>query len=66
MTTLPVLYLAYLVRAGGESGKVHSDVRRRWDNGDPEARTRMRHFADWAVEARQALEQVCSSYYVIS
>jgi glucuronokinase len=33
-TGLPPLYLAYMVQAGGDSGKIHSDVRRRWDQGD--------------------------------
>ena len=35
MTVLPPLYLAYMVKAGGDSGKIHSDARRRWEQGDP-------------------------------
>jgi glucuronokinase len=51
---LPPLFLAYL-RQGTESGKVHSDVRYRYQSGDPEVHAAMTEFARYAVEAREAL-----------
>jgi glucuronokinase len=51
---LPPLYLAY-VRHGTESGKVHSDIRYRWNAGDPVVRDAMREWAGYAVEARDAI-----------
>ena len=36
ISLLPELYLAYCTSVGGESGKVHSTVRERWINRDPE------------------------------
>ena len=35
-TILPPLYLAYNVAEGGDSGKVHSTVRDRWQQKEPE------------------------------
>ena len=51
---LPPLFLAY-TREGSESGKVHREVRFRYESGDPEVRGAMREFAEYAVEARAAL-----------
>ena len=51
---LPPLFLAYS-RTGSESGKVHQNVRFRWEQGDPEVRDAIREFAGYAVEARQAI-----------
>jgi len=30
---LPTMYIAYQVKAGGDSGKMHSNVRKRWEEG---------------------------------
>ena len=54
---LPPLYLAYMVRAGGDSGKVHSTVRRRWEAGDHDVHVGMREFVRLADAARDALLQ---------
>lgn len=51
---LPPLFLAYMPR-GTESGKVHSSIRYRFDDGDPEVRAAMRQFAQYAVEAKSAI-----------
>ncbi|QDZ22910.1 glucuronokinase [Chloropicon primus] len=40
---------------GGESGKIHSNVRQRWLDGDEEAREAMRTFARLAEEGREVL-----------
>jgi glucuronokinase len=53
---LPPLFVAYVADPGGESGKIHSDVRRRWEAGDPEVRQAMLTFASFAVDGRKALE----------
>ena len=48
---LPPLYLAYKVKAGGDSGKIHSDARRRFEAGDPFVVAGMQKLgamADWA------------------
>jgi len=42
---LPPLYLAYMVKAGGDSGKIHSDVRRRWESGEQAVVDAMNEFA---------------------
>ncbi len=52
---LPPLFLAYTA-IGSESGKVHNDVRYRYESGDPEVLGAMREFADYAVAAREALD----------
>lgn len=51
---LPPLFLAYM-RHGTESGRVHSDIRYRWNAGDPVVREAMREWAQYAVEARESL-----------
>jgi glucuronokinase len=52
---LPPLFLAY-VRNPSDSGKFHSDVRRRWLNGEPEVRRAMETFASFADTGKTALE----------
>lgn len=54
---LPTFYLAYQVKAGGESGKIHSDVRKRWEQGDPEIVEGMKVFAKYTDEAKVAVGQ---------
>ena len=46
-----------MVRAGGDSGKVHSTVRRRWEAGDHDVHVGMREFVRLADAARDALLQ---------
>jgi len=52
---LPPLFLAYVLDPS-DSGVIHSDVRRRWDEGDQEVRQAMRTFAGFADTGRAALE----------
>jgi glucuronokinase len=52
--SLPPLFLAYTA-GGSESGKVHNDVRYRYEAGDPAVVAAMREFAEYAVAARDAL-----------
>ena len=52
---LPPLFLAYVLDPS-DSGVIHSDVRRRWNEGDPEVRQAMLTFAGFADEGRAALE----------
>lgn len=52
--SLPPLFLAYTA-IGSESGKVHNDVRYRYESGDAEVIAAMREFATYAVAARDAL-----------
>ena len=54
--SLPPLFLAY-TSVGNESGKVHNDVRYRYEAGDPEVLAAMREFASYAVDARDSLER---------
>lgn len=54
--TLPPLFLAYR-SASGESGKVHNNVRFRYEAGDREVIDAMKRFAQFAVEARHALAE---------
>ncbi|MHB0938057.1 MAG: mevalonate kinase family protein [Armatimonadota bacterium] len=51
---LPPLYLAYVLDPS-DSGVIHSDVRRRWNEGDPEVRAAMETFASFAADGREAL-----------
>ncbi|MHB8995593.1 MAG: mevalonate kinase family protein [Armatimonadota bacterium] len=53
---LPPLYLAYTDEPS-DSGKVHSGMRTRFDDGDPDVRAGMREFASYADEAYEALLQ---------
>lgn len=54
MSSLP-LFLAY-ESDPSDSGKIHSNVRARWDAKDPEVLEAMNRFADLTVQARAALE----------
>ncbi|MHB9132161.1 MAG: mevalonate kinase family protein [Armatimonadota bacterium] len=51
---LPPMYLAYVLDPS-DSGKIHSDVRRRWNEGDPEVRQAMHTFAGFAEDGKRAL-----------
>lgn len=53
---VPPLWLAYISKFG-DSGRVHSTIRFRWERGDPEVVEAMRTFARYAEEGREALEQ---------
>eukprot|EP00039_Didymoeca_costata_P022849 m.5353 g.5353 ORF g.5353 m.5353 type:complete len:619 (+) comp3281_c0_seq1:104-1960(+) len=52
---LPPLWLAYLGDPS-DSGKIHNDVRKRFDNGDEEVMKGMRTFADITDRGKQAIE----------
>ncbi len=51
---LPFLYLSYLGDPS-DSGRIHSDVRRRFDGGDEGVAAAMRRFARLTEEAREEL-----------
>jgi len=56
---LPPFGLAYLAEdhfGTMESGRVHSDVRHRWEQGDPEVRRTMKEIARCAESGREALK----------
>lgn len=53
---LPRLFLAWADNPS-DSGKIHSDVRFRFQRGDPDVVDAMRTFARFAEEARRALER---------
>jgi glucuronokinase len=52
---LPPLFLAYVLEPS-DSGVIHSDVRRRWNEGEPEVRAAMETFAGFAEQGKTALE----------
>jgi glucuronokinase len=52
---LPDLYVAYLGAAAESSAVTHSDLRRRFDAGDPAVRSAMRRLAELAREGREHL-----------
>ena len=52
---LPPLFLAYVVDPS-DSGVIHSDVRRRWNEGDADVRAAMHTFAGFADTGRAALD----------
>lgn len=54
VASLP-LFLAYEADPS-DSGKIHSNVRARWDAGDVEVKEAMSHFAELTVAARAAIE----------
>lgn len=54
---LPPLYLAYNTRVGGDSGTVHSTVKERWAQRDPELVAGMRALGGYADEALGALQR---------
>jgi glucuronokinase len=51
---LPRLFIAYVLNPS-DSGAFHSDVRRRWNEGDPVVRQAMRTFASFAADGKAAL-----------
>ncbi|OPZ86907.1 MAG: D-glycero-alpha-D-manno-heptose 7-phosphate kinase [bacterium ADurb.Bin429] len=53
---LPPMYLAYVLNPS-DSGKIHSDVRRRWNESEPEVVQAMHTFAGFADSGRAALER---------
>lgn len=53
---LPPLFLAWDTRCS-DSGQIHSTVRHRFQQGDPEVHQAMRTWADYADQARQALAE---------
>jgi len=54
---LPNLFLAYVEGSGKDSGRMHNQVRFRFNQGDREIVDAMATFAGYAVEAKQALEK---------
>ncbi|EDQ91895.1 uncharacterized protein MONBRDRAFT_14509 [Monosiga brevicollis MX1] len=53
---LPQFWLGYLADPS-DSGKIHSDVRQRYDAGETAAVEGMKRFASFAEEAKQAIEE---------
>ncbi|XP_063063495.1 glucuronokinase with putative uridyl pyrophosphorylase [Engraulis encrasicolus] len=53
MEALPSFWLAYLGDPS-DSGRIHSNVRQRWLNGEPEVIEAMKSFADLTDQARSA------------
>lgn len=53
---LPILYLAYNTQFGGDSGKVHSTVKERWLNKDPELIEGMKTLGTYADEAVESIQ----------
>lgn len=56
-TMLPPLYLAYNTNAAGDSGKVHSDAKQRWLNGDKVMLDGMQAIAGLADDLLEALKR---------
>jgi len=54
---LPNLFVAYMEGSGKDSGKMHNEVRFRFNQGDKEIIDAMTRFADYALEAKQALAE---------
>ena len=54
---LPNIFVAYMEDSGKDSGKMHNEVRFRFNQGDKEIIDAMSRFADYALEARQSLEE---------
>ncbi|XP_071806247.1 uncharacterized protein [Asterias amurensis] len=52
---VPPLWLAY-IRNPSDSGKIHSNIRQRFDSGDAEVVAGMQKFAELTDQAREALE----------
>lgn len=52
---LPNLYMAYREELAGESGKVHSNVRQRWQQGDPEVLAAIEFWKKITDQFRDAL-----------
>ncbi len=54
---LPSLFVAYIEDSGKDSGKMHNEVRFRFNQGDREIIDAMAAFAGYALEAKQVLEE---------
>ena len=54
---LPKLYLAYNLSAAGDSGKVHSTVKQRWEQRDPELVKGMQRLGGYAQLGVEALRK---------
>jgi len=54
---LPNLFLAHLSGSGKDSGRMHNEVRFRYNQGDKTIVNAMKKFAGFAAEAKQALER---------
>eukprot|EP01038_Epipyxis_sp_PR26KG_P005864 gene5864-8088_t len=54
---LPRMYLAYNIHVGGDSGKVHSTVRERWNRKDEDLVLGMRELGVYADQAINCLQQ---------
>ncbi|CCH55960.1 GHMP kinase [Fibrisoma limi BUZ 3] len=54
---LPKLYIAYNTELGKQSGRVHNDVRTRWQKGEEKVVQTMSAIADVALQGREALLQ---------
>ncbi|MGA0558045.1 mevalonate kinase family protein [Larkinella sp. VNQ87] len=52
---LPKLYIAYKVSLGKQSGRIHNDVRSRWDKGEELVVKTLQEIADVARQGREAL-----------
>jgi glucuronokinase len=57
---LPNMFLAYIEGSGKDSGKMHNEVRFRFNRGDRDIIDAMSEFAGFAFEAKEALE--CGNY----
>ncbi|XP_036393195.1 glucuronokinase with putative uridyl pyrophosphorylase [Megalops cyprinoides] len=55
ISRIPSLWLAYL-NDPSDSGRIHSNVRQRWLNGDPDVVQAMKSFAELTDQARTALQ----------
>ncbi|HHN46683.1 MAG TPA: hypothetical protein ENN09_04505, partial [Planctomycetes bacterium] len=54
---LPPLYVAHLLKVGEGTEVPHTDLRRRYAEGDPKVRRVMQELADIAIDFRVALEE---------
>ncbi len=54
---LPALYVAYNVSLSEPTEVFHNDIRGRYDRGEEQVVSAMKHFAELAAEGRAALEQ---------
>jgi glucuronokinase len=56
MTHLPQFWLAYL-NDPSDSGRIHSNVKARWERGDNEVHDAMKQFGELTSKARVAIEE---------
>lgn len=52
---LPPVYIAFRESASEPTERLHSDLKSRFEHGDPEVVAAMQHFADLAAAAREAI-----------